>query len=127
MPVAGYDSASGLQIVALSTANSTQVAFAVYSGNALRTGTFAQINPAYGSEGADVRVGTSIEWEGGAVCSAGTCTGQPTFSLVLTNVGAPDTVGTSVRYPQVHGTLDATMPAKPGAGTTGIATLHVTF
>ncbi len=52
---------------------------------------------------------------------------QGSFTLNVTEVGSTLSAGIGTRWPFMHGTLTATMPAVSGSAATGTAALSVTF
>jgi len=52
---------------------------------------------------------------------------QGKHALTITSVGTPFCLSSSKAYPQIRGTLDATLPASPGSGGAGTVSLRATF
>lgn len=49
------------------------------------------------------------------------------FTLQITSTGDPVEFFGALDYPDLHGTLDAVLPADPESGASGTVTLHATF
>jgi hypothetical protein len=52
---------------------------------------------------------------------------QGRHALTITSVGTPFCLSGSKAYPQIQGTLDATLPASPSSGASGTVSLRATF
>jgi hypothetical protein len=73
--------------------------------------------------GLSVTLGQSNFW---VASDANTATPFGSYDLNLTSVTVTSTVSTGKVY-KVTGTLDASLPAVAGSGTTGTVTMHATF
>src|SRR3954471_19527520 len=73
--------------------------------------------------GLSVTLGQSNFW---VASDANTATPFGSYDLNLTSVSVTSTVSTGKVY-KVSGTLDASLPAVAGSGTTGTVTMHATF
>ena len=58
---------------------------------------------------------------------AGPGSPQGKHALTLTSLGTPFCLSSSKAYPQMQGTLDATLPASPGSPAAGTVSLRATF
>ena len=58
---------------------------------------------------------------------AGPGTPQGKHALTITSMGTPFCLSSSKTYPQIQGTLDATLPASPSSGASGTVNLRATF
>ena len=61
------------------------------------------------------------------VSAGGSGPPQGSYTLNLADTGSPVTGQNGTGYTGIHGTLDATLPAVAGSGSTGTVTLHATF
>lgn len=52
---------------------------------------------------------------------------QGKHALTIASVGTPFCLSRSKTYPQIQGTLDATLPASPSSNASGTVSLHATF
>ena len=58
---------------------------------------------------------------------AGPGAAQGKHALTITSVGTPFCLSSSKAYPQIQGTLDATLPASPSSSSSGTVSLRATF
>ena len=58
---------------------------------------------------------------------AGPGAAQGKHTLTITSVGTPFCLSSSKAYPQIQGTLDATLPASPSSPSSGTVSLRATF
>ncbi len=52
---------------------------------------------------------------------------QGKHALTIASAGTPFCLSSSKTYPQIQGTLDATLPASPSSNASGTVSLHATF
>lgn len=104
----------------LTTGTAPGMALSVAFTGTLHTGAF-QSNAVGALGGITVTNGNSTWF---ATPTAGSTSGS--FTVNLTTVTAISTTAQGTAY-TIHGSIDATLPALAGSGTTGTVTVHATF
>jgi len=118
-----YNAVSGVSSVAVTTTLSG-LSISVNFPGSMHVGTFKNTDPGANTAITFAAPATANAWT--ATTAGGSAQGSYTLTLTSTGTGMVSGIGND-SFPDVHGTLNATLDAVAGTGSTGAVTLAATF